>query len=244
MSIEWVLLSALVVGLIGSGHCLGMCGGIAAAFSPSVSSLNPQRRIAATIVFNLGRISSYAIAGFVAGALSFVIGSQINIGYWSEIMRLATGITIAAIGIALLFQLPLLNSLEHLGQPVWRRLAPLTVKLRSEVTPNKAYLLGLLWGWIPCGMVYSMLLVALMSGQPHYGVMIMVCFGLGTLPALTLSGLFLAQLGRRFERKNLLRYAGLLCLLVGIWTALAPHMPLPKHQQHPLSTHTEHCTAK
>ncbi len=241
MSFSWVLFSAFIVGLVGSGHCLGMCGGIAAAFSPTLSHQKPLQSFSFTIIFNLGRIFSYAIAGASVGALSYFVGGQIDIHYWSQTLRFATGLTIAAIGLALLFRLSVLNILEQLGQPIWRRLAPYTSALRPAGTHWKVLLLGMLWGWIPCGMVYSMLLVALMSGQPHYGSLTMISFGLGTLPSMVLSGAVLARLGQMCNRKQLARYAGMLCLVFGMWTALAPHMPLPEHQQHPLSANTDLC---
>ncbi|MBN1379910.1 MAG: sulfite exporter TauE/SafE family protein [Gammaproteobacteria bacterium] len=235
------MLSAFVVGLLGSGHCLGMCGGIAASFSPAISEQQTLQRFSSTLIFNLGRISSYIIAGTLAGALSFVLGNELEIRFWSDLMRLLTGITIALIGLGLLLRSPLINALERFGRPIWRRIAPLATALQPVKTPWSGFVLGMLWGWIPCGMVYSMLLVALMSGQPHYGALTMGFFGLGTLPALVLSGLLFARLGHWGRHHQITRYAGVLCLVLGLWTALAPHLPMPEAQQHPLSANASLC---
>jgi len=241
MSITWVWISAFLVGLTGSGHCLGMCGGIAAAFTPVASQKQGAGKVAATLVFNLGRLASYSVAGALAGALSFVIGDKLDITVWSNTLRLLTGLFIVLIGITLLLQLPLTRFLERLGLPVWRGvIAPLTHSLRPVTTLRSGFLLGTLWGWIPCGMVYSMLLVALMSGQPVNGALVMFFFGLGTLPALTTGGVLLTRLFRG-DRQRLARYAGMLCLVVGFWTALAPQLPMPGFQQHPLSANASLC---
>jgi sulfite exporter TauE/SafE len=218
-----------------------MCGGIAASFSPALAQRTTQDKFLLSLIFNLGRICSYMIAGMFAGTLSYVLGNELNISYWSEILRFLTGLFITLIGLSLMFQLKLPQAVEHIGIPVWRKIAPLTQALKPVKGAMNGFLLGILWGWIPCGMTYSMLLVSLMSDQPLHGALIMGSFGLGTLPALVIGGVLFARIGQLGRRFRIHRYAGALFIVLGLWTALAPHLPMPQMQQHPLSANSNLC---
>lgn len=207
-------LALFIVGLLGAGHCAGMCGGIVAA----LSSTGPQAPQGATafalhLAYNLGRIASYATAGLLAGALGQVVGRLMPLQYG---LYLFASLMLVAMGIYLLGATRSLAWIEHGGQALWRRVQPLTGRFLPVRGVAQALPLGLLWGWLPCGLVYSALATALASGSAGQGALLMLAFGLGTLPNLLLAGLLLARF-RRFAQARATRVAsGLLVLAYGL----------------------------
>ncbi len=239
------LLPIFLIGIAGSVHCVGMCGGIVTAFSASA----PQRRfpvavvvehaslqaptasdiVTHTIAYNAGRISSYAIAGALAGGMAGGVRTLSNVsilqtgGYWlANLMLIALGLYLmnAWRGVA---------RLEAIGNIVWRRVQPLTRYLLPMDSPHKAILLGGLWGWLPCGMVYSVLLTAMLSGSAASGAAVMLAFGLGTLPMLFTLGMFGAHLKNWVQRRAIRITGGLLVIAFGVLglvrasSGIAPH---------------------
>jgi sulfite exporter TauE/SafE len=217
------LFPVFLAGLLGSVHCIGMCGGIVGAFSSAPSSrrafpvaVTVQGGSAAmpmagatafTLAYNAGRIASYAMAGAIAGGfadgarrLAGLSEMQAG-GYWlANLMLIAVGLHLMNIwnGAA---------RLETAGQVLWRRVQPLTASVLPVDTPRKAFTLGALWGWLPCGMVYSMLMTALISGSAVSGAAVMAAFGLGTLPALFALGM-LGQRVRAWSQRRVVRTTG------------------------------------
>jgi sulfite exporter TauE/SafE len=229
------LLPIFIVGLVGSVHCIGMCGGIVGALSSAPgagsgsrpgSSPTPQRvipiasrlRQQAGIVFayNTGRIASYMVAGALAGGL---VGGALAL---TQIAALQTGaywlanLMLAALGLYLMDLWHGLARLEAAGQFLWRRLQPLFKPLLPMDHPLKAFALGGLWGWLPCGMVYSVLLTALLSGSALGGALVMLAFGLGTLPVLIGLGLLGARLRQRMQQRGVRIACGAVVLSFGV----------------------------
>jgi len=223
-----------MIGLLGGVHCVGMCGGIVSAFSVASSSTRRSFPVAVSngsgamthpavltdalrvVAYNAGRISSYAIAGAIAGGvaqgvrtLSFMSSLQIA-GYW------LANLMLVALGLYLMDAWRGLARLEAAGQIVWRRLQPLMKHLLPVDSVGKVFALGGLWGWVPCGMVYSVLLTAMLSGSAVSGASVMLAFGAGTLPVLITMGM----LGTRLQvwtRKRWVRVAsGILVLAFGL----------------------------
>jgi sulfite exporter TauE/SafE len=215
MSAELTLLAAFTAGVVGSGHCGAMCGGIAGAVGLH------GRGFSHVLLSQLGRIASYALAGAIAGALGAGFGQALHIEGWVIGLRAATGVLMGIIGLQLLTGRPLLRPLERLGLKFWQRLAPAAQHRLADRTPSGAFTLGLLWGWLPCGLVYSMLLAAALSGGLLPGATLMTAFGLGTLPALLALGLGGRRLAVLIAQPAARRGAGALLLLFGLWTALA-----------------------
>lgn len=221
-----------MIGLLGGVHCVGMCGGIVSAFSVTpnrrpfpVAVTNGSGAVAQPAVlgdamrvaaYNTGRIVSYAIAGAIAGGvaqgartLSFVSSLQIG-GYW------LANLMLIALGLYLMDAWRGLARLEAVGHLVWRRLQPLMKHLLPVDNLAKAFALGGLWGWVPCGMVYSVLLTAMMSGSATSGAMVMLAFGAGTLPVLVSMGMLGSRL-QIWTRKRWVRVAsGLIILSFGL----------------------------
>lgn len=179
--------SAILVGLLGAGHCIGMCSGIASALTFSISP-KQQNGISALLLYNLGRISSYALAGFIFAASSQLLmlwlggkESLIYLRIFAALMMILLALYISRIFNGLIM-------VERAGQVIWRFIKPVAERFLPLKRPLYALPLGFLWGWLPCGLVYSTLVWAISSGQAMHGLLIMLGFGLGTLPALMLVG--------------------------------------------------------
>ncbi len=201
-----------LVGLLGGTHCVGMCGGIVGALS-----LGGPARWSMHLAYNAGRVVSYAAAGAIAGALG-----SVGMGLEGQvparlIFYLLANLMLVALGLYLIGVTRTLAPVERLGQHLWRHIQPLTRRFLPARTLAQAFPLGLLWGWLPCGMVYSALATALAAGSAERGALLMLAFGLGTLPNLLLAGMVLARLNE-FVRKPVVRMvSGLLVLGFGLY---------------------------
>lgn len=194
-------LTLFVVGLLGGGHCVGMCGGIVSALSLGAESKPLKLHLA----YNAGRLLSYTVAGVLVGALGAASLHAVK-DQWLLRMVLfgLANLMLLALGLYL-FGLPrFLAPLERGGQILWRHIQPLTRRWLPVKGFAQAFPLGLLWGWLPCGLVYSALVTALTTGSALRGGVVMLCFGLGTLPNLLLAGLLAAHV-RDFMRKAWVR---------------------------------------
>ena len=109
-----------------------------------------------------------------------------------------------------------LARLESLGAWLWRRIQPYSARFLPADTPAKAFALGTLWGWLPCGLVYSLLATALLSGGAGGGALVMLAFGLGTLPNLLLAGLAFKRLREFTSNRRLRLAAGVLVAGFGV----------------------------
>ena len=204
-------LALFIVGLLGGGHCAGMCGGIVGALSMQ----GPQGRASIPIhlAYNAGRIVSYVLAGLIVGALGQWLGSIMPL---QRGLYLFASLMLVAMGIYLLGVTQSLAWLERGGQVLWQRIQPITRRFLPVHGVTQALPLGLLWGWLPCGLVYSALSTALASGSAAKGGLTMLAFGLGTLPNLLLAGLLLTRF-RRFAQTRVMRVlAGGLVLGYGL----------------------------
>lgn len=156
-----LLLSALVLGLLGGGHCIGMCGGLMGALTLAIPAEQRQRRLGLLLAYNLGRIASYGLAGLLIGAAGWTLAS----GPAATALRLLAGLLLIAMGLYLAGWWSGLTRIEGIGRLLWRRLEPLARRLLPVRNAPRALLLGALWGWLPCGLVYSTLLWAASQGD-------------------------------------------------------------------------------
>ncbi len=212
------MLSIFLIGLFGSVHCFGMCGGIVGAFNMSTPQRQPLQQI---VAFNAGRIGSYMLAGAIAGGISGSLQIWLDITSVQKAGYALANLLLVLLGLTLMGSLHGLAWLESLGGHIWRHIQPRMKYLLPVDRPAKAFLLGGLWGWVPCGMVYSVLLTAMLSSSAWTGAQIMLAFGLGTLPALLSMGLLtqglLAQGLRGWTRRRGVRTAaGVIVLLFGV----------------------------
>jgi sulfite exporter TauE/SafE len=194
-----LLLSAFLMGLLGSTHCVLMCGGVVAM---TCSALPPARRgkllgqLPHVLAYNGGRIASYAAGGAIAGAAGATFASVVSLQHAMLTLRFLAGGMMLAMGIYLAGFGGVLRWAERAGEPVWRRIAPLARRLVPVRTPLHAFALGLAWGWMPCGLVYAALAASIAAGSVAGGALTMVAFGLGTLPTLVAMGSMTALLAR------------------------------------------------
>ena len=133
------------------------------------------------------------------------------------VLYLLANLMLVALGLYLLGVTRALAFTERAGQRLWRHVQPLTRRFLPANTVFKAFPLGLLWGWLPCGLVYSALATALSAGSPGRGALLMLAFGLGTLPNLLLAGILLARLNEFVRRPMVRNLSGLLVLGFGIY---------------------------
>lgn len=232
MPTDLTFFAALMVGLLGSSHCLGMCGGIASAFSFGIDvdrQRAPRSRLSFQLAYNLGRISSYMLVGFAAGTL----GAQLTrLGLSPITGKLIAAGFMIALGLYLANWWRGLALLENLGAKLWRRLQPLGRFLFPLQNRWQAFLLGALWGWLPCGLVYAAVAWSLTAGNALDGAWLMLGFGLGTLPAMLLAGQFVERL-RDWVRKPATRaFAGSLLIAFGLYSAASGLLGSPSGTHH------------
>ncbi len=192
LSFSSQLLSLFVVGLFSTLHCLGMCGGIIGALSFSLPEDIRQQRwrmLPYITAYNFGRIGSYALAGAVAGGLGQELFQLISPQYGHIILQAVGSGMMIGIGLYLAGWFPGFAQIERLGRPLWAKIEPHAQKLLPVRSPLQAFFFGLLWGWLPCGLVYSTLILATSAGDSLHGAVFMLAFGLGTLPAVMTAGI-------------------------------------------------------
>ncbi len=208
---ELTLISAFLAGFLGSVHCVGMCGGIVGALSLRQSYL---RLLPYLLTYNLGRISSYTIAGLLVGFL----GSQLWLPMENPrlVAKWVSGFFMIALGLYISGWWQILTVLEKLGAHLWRKIEPLGRRFFPIKHPLQALGLGLVWGWLPCGLVYSILFFSLSSGNAWQGGLLMLSFGLGTLPMLLAMGVTAQWLTRFAHHLIVRRVAGTLVILFGL----------------------------
>jgi sulfite exporter TauE/SafE len=213
--LEFTLLGVFMVGLLGGGHCAGMCGGIVGAVSMSLPGARP--RLPFLLAYNGGRILSYTLAGVLAGALgasSFFLGHILPI---QKILYGLSSVMLVLLGLYLAGVWHGVTYVERLGSVLWRQLQPLSKRLLPVQSPWQAILLGAVWGWLPCGLVYSVLVAALAAGDALQGGLLMLAFGLGTLPTLLAMGMAAVKLKKVLQQGWLRKLSGLAVILFGLY---------------------------
>ncbi|MEK6663687.1 MAG: sulfite exporter TauE/SafE family protein [Pseudomonadota bacterium] len=210
---EISLLAIFLTGLLGGVHCVGMCGGIVGAFSLQLPGSGP--RLSHHLAANLGRLASYVVAGLIAGALGSASAFLSQLFPAEKILYVLANLVLIALGLHLAGIWSGVLVLEAAGGGVWKRLQPLFKKLVPISSVPQAFAAGMVWGWLPCGLVYSVLIAALASGSALQGGLTMLAFGLGTLPNLLLMGLFASQLQKLLTRRGVKLGAGLVIVALG-----------------------------
>lgn len=211
-------LAVFLIGLLGGTHCVSMCGGIVGALSVQVQTpAQSRRQWPIHLAYNLGRIATYTGTGAILGALgsvgmlySGVMPVQITLYVLANLMLIALGLYLTGFT-------QLLAPVERVGHRLWRRVQPATRRFLPARSVKQALPLGLLWGFLPCGLVYSVLATALVTGSAARGAGLMLAFGLGTLPNLLLAGMVFKRF-RDLTRNGKVRFAsGLMVLGFGVF---------------------------
>jgi sulfite exporter TauE/SafE len=211
--------SALVLGLLGGGHCLGMCGGLMGALTLAIPPEQRGRRLRLLVAYNLGRILSYACAGLLLGLAGWAVASSPA----AMALRVVAALLLISMGLYLAGWWSGLTRIEALGRGLWRYIQPFASRLMPVSSMPRALLLGALWGWLPCGLVYSTLLWAASQGNAGYSAALMLAFGLGTWPVLLATGLAAERVNALLRRRSVRVAGGVLVMLFGVWTLPGPH---------------------
>lgn len=214
-----LLVSALILGLLGGGHCIGMCGGLMGALTLAIPPEQRARRFRLLIAYNLGRILSYTTAGLLIGLAGWAVASSPA----AMVLRVIAALLLITMGLYLAGWWSGLTRIEALGRGLWRHIQPVASKLLPVSTLPRALLLGTLWGWLPCGLVYSTLLWAASQGSASESALLMLAFGLGTWPVLLATGLAAERITALLRKRGIRVAGGLLVILFGIWTLPGPH---------------------
>ncbi len=218
MLVETSYLAAFLVGLLGGVHCVGMCGGIVGALSFGLGEGHPsvRKKWPCLLAYNLARISSYTLAGFLLGGFSALAVNLVAINRLQQGLLVLAGLFMVLLGLYLAGWWRLLARVEQAGGFFWKRIEPLGRRFLPVRRPAQAFALGLVWGWLPCGLVYSVLIWAIASGSAVSGAGLMLSFGMGTLPNLLAMGLFAGSLQRWVQKAWLRQLAGSLIMLFGL----------------------------
>lgn len=214
-----LLSSALILGLLGGGHCLGMCGGLMGALTLAIPKAQRSRRFQLLLAYNLGRILSYAAAGLLLGLAGWAVAG----GLLATGMRVLAALLLISMGLYLAGWWSGLTRIESLGRGLWRHIQPVANRLLPVSSLPRALLLGALWGWLPCGLVYSTLLWAASQGNATHSALLMLAFGLGTWPVLLATGLAAERTSALLRKRGVRVTGGLLVILFGLWTLPGPH---------------------
>lgn len=221
--LQVLLTSAAVAGLLGGVHCAAMCGGIVAAVCGPGGGM-PWRR---TYAYNFGRIASYTAAGAVVGALGQTALAWRGDAILRQTLMMGAGATLLLLALFMAGWSPLVRIMEASGARLWRRLQPWTRRFLPADTILRALGLGMLWGWLPCGMVYAVLLTAASTGEARDGALVMAAFGLGTLPNLLAVAVFAHRVQRYTGIRGVRMAGALIVAAFGIYAlthALQPHV--------------------
>lgn len=219
------LTSAFLLGFFSTLHCIGMCGGIIGALSLSLPveiRNNKAKLFTFVLSYNIGRLISYSVAGLIAGAVGTSVLQSTGFDQGHAILRFIGVSMMVAIGLYLTGWLPQLASVEKIGIPVWKHIEPIGRKLVPVVSIPRAVAYGLIWGWLPCGLVYFVLIWALTAGNAVHGALTMLAFGLGTLPTLITAGFMTSWITRFAHSTRTRQLVGLLIIVMAIGSLFIP----------------------
>ncbi|WP_232325006.1 sulfite exporter TauE/SafE family protein [Microbulbifer agarilyticus] len=239
---DWTFLAAaLAIGFLGSSHCIGMCGGISGALGLAVPGEKPQWP--KLLGYSAGRIASYALMGLLVGSLGAFLAADLAAGLAP--LRIVAGVMLIAMALYLADWWRGLVWLERGGAVLWRAVQPLSRRLLPVKSTPQAVALGAVWGWLPCGLVYSALTFALAQGSGKQAALAMFAFGLGTAPAVLATGMAAARLRKIVQKPGVRLSMASLVLVFGVWTLWGTlghgaHGAHTGHDAH--STHNIHGT--
>ena len=210
-----------MVGILGGTHCAGMCGGIVSAITmglPNTIQNNSNKLTFYLLLYNFGRLLSYMLAGLLIASLSIGLSSFTDTIYIRKIFTIIAATMMILLGFYLSGWWPkAINSIEKIGFFIWNFIKPLAQKFIPIKTPGQALMAGFLWGWLPCGLVYTALIWASTADSIIQGGLVMASFGIGTLPMLLGIGFFSSSIIQFIQKQWLRTSVGLLMMSFGIY---------------------------
>lgn len=215
-----VLVTAFLAGLLGSGHCFGMCGGIAGSLG-ALSGGGERRGLALpAIQFNFGRLLGYAVLGAIAAGLLGAAGEIMSLKPYGRWLRAVTAIMVMLIGLRFMIDWRGLDFIEKGGAGLWRRIMPIATRVSRRHDWLGRTALGVLWGFLPCGLVYTVLITAASTGSAGAGAATMFAFGVGTAPAMLGLTIAAPALSTFLSDKLVRRIVGFSLVVLAVWMLL------------------------
>lgn len=218
-----------LMGLLGGVHCLGMCGGVVGLLTsalPIEIRSNTSRVSLYHLNYNLGRVLSYVILGVVFGFSGEFLANMLQMSALDNALRVFSGLLMVFVGLYIANWYSGIQILEKIGAKLWSKLQPISQKFLPVNRLKDAFLFGLLWGGIPCGLVYGALSFSLLSSSATQGGLIMLAFGLGTLPSLLLMAGFSTRLSQAIQKPLVRQFSGALIIVLGLASLWAPFSSL------------------
>jgi sulfite exporter TauE/SafE len=219
LNLEVLLPAAFLAGFLGSTHCLGMCGAIVVLFEEQAAN---GSRLLRRFLYNAGRLGFYAMLGGIAAAGISLLAKSAGADAALLVLRIMAGLLVIALGLNLLFDLRVLQFVERSGAKLWRFLSPLARHVLPVSTPTRALAAGFIWGALPCGLVYSAVAMAATTGNVAGGMLVMLVFWLGTMPALLFAGASAAKIAAWRRQRRIRHVAGALLIAIGLLALAAP----------------------
>jgi sulfite exporter TauE/SafE len=207
--------SAFAMGLFGGVHCVAMCGGVVGVLCSARPNCRNPRSPSYWLAYNGGRLVSYTVLGAAFATFSLLTTDALGLDVVRWALRAIAAIAMLAVGLHLLGLPSMVTAVESLGAPLWRRVAPFGRRLEGI---EGAFLLGGLWGLMPCGLLYGALALAASAESPLHGAEVMAAFGLGTLPVMVTMSALAQTVARWIARAWVRRAAGILVLSFGLFS--------------------------
>lgn len=224
MNSPLTLAAALLLGLAASGHCLVMCGGISAALGMATAQRTDARSRALLLIgYQLGRITSYTLAGLLLGG---ALGALIGLLDIEAVRRALRALSALALLLGALVAFGRVRDPGFgIGQRLWRHIAPLGRRLLPVASVSRALAFGMVWGWMPCGFVYTVLMIAALQGDALASAATMAAFGLGTLPSMLIAAFGARRIAGLGAHPGARRGAGMVLLASAGLTLVGPWLP-------------------
>jgi len=223
MEIETSYIAAFLVGLLGGVHCISMCGGIVGALcfglddgltKNKTAQQNFKKTFPFLLLYNAGRISSYTLAGTLMGSIGWLGSHLFTLYSIQQTLEIIAAAFMLALGLYIAGWWKGLAKIERWGgKVIWQRLEPIGRKFMPVRSYPHAFFLGIIWGWLPCGLVYSVVIWTISTQSPLEGGLLMLSFGLGTLPNLLLMGVFASTLTQFIQQAWVRQVAGMLIMV-------------------------------
>jgi sulfite exporter TauE/SafE len=225
-------LVALLMGLFSALHCLGMCGSIIGSLTLSLKrEIREQKALLVPFVFsyNLGRITSYSLGGMLAGLAEHVLSLPFGEGHGHRILQILSALIMAGAGLHIGGWFPRFAYIEKAGATVWHRIEPYGRRLIPVETLPQAFVFGMVWGWLPCGLVYAALTLAATAGDVVRSTFTMLAFGLGTMPAVMGVGIMTSWMVRLSSMKKFRQVTGVTLIALALLAAFPWLNPMVRH---------------
>ncbi len=225
MTNEYSLIVLFTLGLFSTLHCVGMCGGIISALTLSLDQeiQNNKFKLATYVIaYNIGRISSYIAAGVIIGVVGTTLIDLIGRNSARQFAMMLSAAMMVAIGLYVGGWFPLLSHLDRFGAKLWKRIQPISKQFVPVKRPTQALGYGAVWGWMPCGLVYTALLLSAFGGGAVNGGIGMLAFGLGTIPAVVSAGFIAGSLNQWFHQPLVRQTLGIVLVGFAIMSLAMP----------------------